>query len=37
LSVHSRNKPETLKLKGNWPKATRKSLAKKKPLEGWLE
>jgi len=28
-------KPETLKLKGDWSAAVKKSLAKKKPAEGW--
>jgi len=28
-------KPETLKLEGDWRKAIKKSLAKKKPKEGW--
>jgi hypothetical protein len=28
-------KPEMLKVDGNWHKAIKKSLAKKKPLEGW--
>jgi hypothetical protein len=28
-------KPERLKIKGNWQAALKKSLAKKKPLEGW--
>ncbi len=28
-------KPDTLKIEGNWKKAVKKSLAKKKPLTGW--
>jgi hypothetical protein len=28
-------KPETLRLEGNWKDAVKKSLAKKKPAEGW--
>jgi hypothetical protein len=28
-------KPEVLKVEGNWQKAIKKSLAKKKPKEGW--
>ena len=28
-------KPETLRIEGNWRQAVKKSLAKKKPLEGW--
>jgi len=28
-------KPELLKIKGSWKKAITKSLAKKKPPEGW--
>jgi len=28
-------KPETLKIKGNWQDAVRKSLKKRKPPEGW--
>ena len=28
-------KPELLKVKGNWKQAIKKSLAKKKPPEGW--
>jgi len=28
-------KPETLKIEGKWQDAVRKSLAKKKPAEGW--
>jgi len=28
-------KPETLKIKGNWQKAIKRSLAKRKPPEGW--
>jgi hypothetical protein len=28
-------KPETLKLDGDWKEAVKKSLAKKKPKNGW--
>jgi hypothetical protein len=28
-------KPERLKVKGNWQRAIKQSLAKKKPPEGW--
>jgi len=28
-------KPDTLKLTGDWKKAVKKSLAKKKPAAGW--
>jgi hypothetical protein len=28
-------KPDTLKVPGNWQAAIKKSLAKKKPKEGW--
>jgi hypothetical protein len=28
-------KPDVLKLEGNWRDAVKKSLAKKKPAEGW--
>jgi hypothetical protein len=28
-------KPDTLKLEGDWRDAVKKSLAKKKPAEGW--
>jgi hypothetical protein len=28
-------KPEVLRLEGNWKDAVKKSLAKKKPPEGW--
>lgn len=28
-------KPETLKLKGEWHRAIKRSLAKRKPPEGW--
>lgn len=28
-------KPEVLKIDGNWKDAVKKSLEKKKPLEGW--
>jgi hypothetical protein len=28
-------KPDTLKVEGDWQKAIKKSLAKKKPKEGW--
>ncbi len=28
-------KPELLKVKGNWKQAVKKSLAKKKPPDGW--
>jgi hypothetical protein len=28
-------KPDTLKLAGDWQKAVKKSLAKKKPATGW--
>jgi hypothetical protein len=28
-------KPETLKIKGNWRDAVKRSLVKKKPTEGW--
>jgi len=28
-------KPELLKIKGNWQAAIKRSLAKKKPKEGW--
>jgi len=28
-------KPETLKIKGNWQAAIKKSLTKKKPKQGW--
>jgi len=28
-------KPDTLKLEGDWRQAVKKSLAKKKPAEGW--
>jgi hypothetical protein len=28
-------KPAMLKIKGNWQAAMKKSLKKKKPLEGW--
>ena len=28
-------KPETLKLEGNWERAVKKSLSKKKPANGW--
>ncbi len=27
--------PARLKIKGDWKKAVKKSLAKKKPVEGW--
>ena len=28
-------KPDTLKIKGNWKDAVKRSLQKKKPAEGW--
>jgi len=28
-------KPDTLKIKGDWRSAVKKSLMKKKPAEGW--
>jgi hypothetical protein len=28
-------KPETLKIKGDWKAALKRSLAKKKPADGW--
>lgn len=28
-------KPDTLKIEGKWQDAVKKSLAKKKPAEGW--
>jgi hypothetical protein len=28
-------KPEVLKLKGNWQRSIKRSMAKKKPPEGW--
>jgi hypothetical protein len=28
-------KPDTLKLNGNWKDALKKSLEKKKPVDGW--
>lgn len=28
-------KPDTLKIEGNWKAAVKKSLAKKKPANGW--
>jgi len=28
-------KPEVLRIEGNWREAVKKSLAKKKPLQGW--
>jgi hypothetical protein len=28
-------KPDTLKIKGDWEQAMKKSLAKKKPATGW--
>jgi len=28
-------KPDVLKIKGSWQAAVKKSLAKKKPTEGW--
>lgn len=28
-------KPDTLKIKGKWQDAVKKSLSKKKPAEGW--
>ena len=28
-------KPDTLKIEGKWQDAVKKSLAKKKPIEGW--
>jgi hypothetical protein len=28
-------KPEVLKIKGDWKAAVKKSLAKKKPTDGW--
>lgn len=28
-------KPDTLKIKGKWQDAVKKSLSKKKPLQGW--
>ena len=28
-------KPQTLKIEGDWQEAVKKSLAKKKPKEGW--
>jgi hypothetical protein len=28
-------KPDTLQIEGDWKKAVKKSLSKKKPLNGW--
>jgi hypothetical protein len=33
--IHPGPKPEKLKFKGNWERAVKKSLIKKKPPEGW--
>ncbi|MBI3894943.1 MAG: hypothetical protein HY313_03330 [Acidobacteria bacterium] len=30
-------KPDVLKLDGDWKEAVKKSLAKKKPKQGWLK
>ncbi len=35
LRAKSGPKPDTLKIKGNWRDAVKRSLQKKKPAEGW--